>query len=340
MALTEDVNRMSRLTSAIRRAVALACLVVAHLFPVLAQPHGESFVIPLGVYDKVGRLVPGITAGRVRIKGVHATVEQVEANRQPRRIILLIDMSAGMAGSRSNAGWQTVRLFIPTFLGALDRGDRVALHVFAERHEVLAPWTDDYVALAETVEGLPRPGSQPVRERLGHGKDLAEGIMTSVRAMGEETKFGDSIVLISNGLVDDRSQKRLKDVVTRLAQSGLRLFLVRVFLADVQGPPNVIWKIQRRFDAVVEDTGGAIGDPWDYSKAFRRQPSWEVNPEYVRNVAKAIHNRIRSCYRLKLASTGAENPSKFTVEILDETGRRTRDYAVAFPRYLVQKAHQ
>ncbi|MGH9865737.1 MAG: hypothetical protein ACRD4H_10020, partial [Candidatus Acidiferrales bacterium] len=76
-------------------AVLLAVFTIA---PSACAQVGEMRTMPVVAMTSDGRVVEGLTAQNLRVKGVKATVTKVTFDAGPRRIILLLDISGSMGG--------------------------------------------------------------------------------------------------------------------------------------------------------------------------------------------------------------------------------------------------
>lgn len=293
----------------------------------LAQSVPGRRVIPLGVYDKQDQLIQGVTPERIRVKKVRGTVRQVELDSSPRRIILLLDMSGSMGQDKK---WAHAIALTKEFLSVAQADDWISLHLFAEKHEVAAPFTHDFDSIGKELDTLPEPRSKANKQTRGY-RTLLGNALASILNTEEELRMGDAIVLVSDGEAVFESQAmKPKELKTRVLRAGLRVFLVTVekpgnnlSLAFVTGAPLVY--------GLAWESGGGTLTPWE----TRAQIFFSVPPENISKVSRAAYGLVRNVYRVELEiSEPIKKLRKLELEVLDERGKRIPYEQVAYPRYL------
>ncbi len=325
------------------RAALLLLLLIASGLALAAQEQAtQTYVLPLGVYDRDGKFVEGLKPEQIRVKGVKATVKRLELDTGPRRIILLLDMSGSM-GQRKTA-WEFVRSVTKAVLTAIRPDNSVALHVFAEKHVVLVPFTEDFAAVDSQLDALPRPGRTEAKEAYGRKTALLDALASVMNECEKEFRLGDVIFLISDGGAMRTSEVKIQDLRSRVGRAGVRIFHLVPILPSLATVGDLwVWDLEVA-ESLAKETGGEILFPWE---------TWEVPvpggsypPNYARseNVAATVQKAarlIQSVYRVELeVPESPHKPRKLTVEVLDSHKRRISKERLLDPRYLVpQPAH-
>lgn len=311
----------------------------------LAQQVTETRVIPLGVYDRAGRFVEGLKPEQIRVKGVRgAAVRRLVRDTSPRRIILLLDISGSM--SREKKGEYATKM-AKELLSALQPDDWVALHVFAKEHEVLLPFTRDFEAIRQQLNALPEPDTKPAKEAYGYLTVLAEALANILAEEQSDSRFGDTVLLVSDGEEIQPGKVRLRKLKPRLAGAGLRIFLLRV------AQPSLVWQRELAGGTVAEyrrwgrtffefwhdmenlarESGGATLDPWDSVVVMAGR--LRLDPKHINAVARAAYQLVRHVYRLDFElSEPLRKRRKLKLEVLNEQGRRVKKLNLLYPRYL------
>ncbi|PYT52769.1 MAG: hypothetical protein DMG43_10820 [Acidobacteria bacterium] len=157
----------------------------------------------LSVQDRRGKFVRDIQREQIVIKGLAATVQRMELDNAPRRILLLLDTSGSM-GNYKSLSWSNVAHFAIRFSQQRKGDDSIGLDTFAEKDEVYVPFTTDSQSLVKHIEALTSSGK---------GRTMLGLALTEILARREGgLRFGDAIILVSDG---DRSDADKTDF-TRL----------------------------------------------------------------------------------------------------------------------------
>ncbi len=306
-----------------------------------AQQGRETRVIPMGVYDLEGRFVPGIKASQLRVEGVPAIVREAMVDTTPRRIILLLDVSASMGSTDYPARWQLAAEIAKEFLDALRPDDSVALHVFAEKHEVLMPFTHDFQAVAVRIDALPRPSTKEAKRAHGRLTLLGDALAKILAAQNRESHFGDAIVLVSDGEYRDEGKIRVSKLKHRFGGIGLRVFLLRVGGVNLQryGPAGT--EMLTAIPDFVGETGGVTLDAWQPIPIPSGGAFAHTDPRLTRRRAGEAYSLVRSLYRVELELQGPiTKRHKITFKVTDTQGRKLKGVELIYPRYLVPQPVQ
>lgn len=292
-------------------------------------------VVTLGAYDRGDRLVAEVKPDQIRIKGLPAKVRHVELNESPRRIILLLDTSGSMGNYETFGGpmltWSDAAQTAIQFVLRRQGEDLIELDTFSDKHQILVPFTTDSQFLVRRIEGITNSG----KGRTFLGQALAEILASRPSRL----RFGDAIVLVSDGeytLGDKVHLWRLRD---EFICAGVRVFLLRV-------PPMLGYGatlgVGDAADFVTEI--GGVELRMSGSRVDQRLaplPVGNLNPQTINLSAETVYDFVRTLYRVELeVSDPIRKPHKFTLELLDQQGRKMKQIKLNYPRYLLPPCAQ
>lgn len=307
--------------------LSLAAAILLTCAGLRAQTTGETRVLPLGIYNSKGQLLHGLQPEqiqvKIQVKGMTARVRNVAPDLAPRRIVVLLDVSSSM-----QRAWRFTQRMTREILIALRPGDWVAVYVFAEKHSVLTPFTQDYEAAARAVEGLPEPGSKVARTTLGRHTWMASALQHAVDDSLKAKAFGDVVLLVTDGMAtgddDHRDWKLLRQT---LATAGVRVFwLALLDEALTRGSPEEEVPLHA-VRLLVEETGGAT--LVNVIERRRREPS-QAPPLDI------LLSRIHHVYRVEIElDHPVPEPTRITLEVRDSRGKKVPPSHVSQPRWLL-----
>jgi len=282
--------------------------------------------IILSVRDRRGQFAGDIQRDQIVVKGVAATVQRMELDSAPRRILLLLDTSGSM-GDYKSLSWSNVAQFAIRFSQQRKGDDSIGLDTFAEKDEVRVPFTIDSQSLVKRVEAL--TGS-------GRGRTMLGQALTEILARRENgLRFGDAIILVSDGERSDADKTdftRLRDDLTR---AGIRICMVRV--PPIMGPG--VTQEASDVSGFVKETGGVefnVINPLNEIQPFHGA---RVDPDTLVSTAQAAYAFTRTYYRLGLeVSDPIQKPRQLRLEIEDKRKGNIKGLQVNYPRYLLPSA--
>ena len=200
-------------------------------------------VMSLGVQDRRGQFVRGNEREQIVVEGPAATVQQMELDEAPRRVLLLLDTS-GSLGTYKSLAWSNVAQFAIRFALLRKGEDSIGLNTFAEKDEVRVSFTTDSHSVVRHIEELTDSGI---------GRTMLGLALNEILARKEDgLRFGDAIILVSDGERSDADKTdftRLRDDLTR---AGIRICLVRVPPVVGPGVTQEVSDVAR----FIKDTGG------------------------------------------------------------------------------------
>jgi len=284
----------------------LALLSSAPTIVLQAQDFSTTHVFPWSVFDREGRFVGGIKPEQIRVKGVPGTVRHLTLETAPRRTILLLD-SSGSMGPPNSRSWQDARQFAIEFVSRRQGTEQIAVHSFADGHQVLAGFTTDSQYLIRQIETF--AGSGKGRTMLGSA--LAEILSTIDNGL----EFGDAIVLASDGKQSTADKVGLDKLTPEFTRRGLRALLMRV-------------KPWMGFGTVdTADVGSFVKEIGGIQMGELRSPA---------KAAQDSWNFLRTFYRVELETfKHLQKPNEFSLELLDLHGKKMKKVKGYHPGHIL-----
>jgi len=278
---------------------------------------------------------------RVRIRSRDKTVKVVatQAAKGSRRVVVLLDLSGSMATDHPIVGddiWEEARSLAREFLAAMQPEDWAALHIFATRHEVVIPLTQDVGSVMRALDELPKPASEDARVRAGYYTDAVGAVGMAVDQT-KQLESGDVILLISDGQ-GNTGRMEMGPLAADLSGRGLRVSLLRV------GPePDFRFPNALRMTQFAWQTGGFTLSTWNARvvvPGYERRISEQPPPaERVRGVARVANHMLRGFSWVELEFARCDGkPRELKLELRDERGRRVDERTVLYPRYVAAMA--
>ncbi|GEM_PF-2879755 len=323
--------------------------------PQNAPPPMARVRIPLTIFDSEGRFISGVRPESLRPAGAAVRVHAAEMNLEPRRVLLLLDLSASMRAGYRKSGWKTGLDLTRSLITNLRPEDMVALHLFAEKHEVVLEFTTDRALLARKLETLPDPDKnrKQVTRAYGTFTLTRDALEKAWKAAAADLRFGDAMVLVSDGAWDSGSKRSYKETRQLFAGSGVRLFVLRVDHPDVTYaatwdlPRTSITVFQFRFiyeyyrpgeddlTQVALETGGAMYDPWGTDLVYYGKTTWVLDPAVAGRTVLGLATQIAGFYSTELEiAVPIHRPARISLEVSDPAGRPMRGLVLSYPHYL------
>jgi len=291
---------------------------------VRAQSSGIPIqILVLGVRDRQGLFVGNIRPEQVVVEGFPASIDSLRLDNAPRRILLLLDAS-GIMGAQKTVSWSNVTQFATRFTLQRQGEDSIGLDVYAEKDEVLSPFTQDSQSVIRQIEMYAGSG----KGRKMFGRALAE--ILSRRENG--LRFGDVIVLVSSGERSDADKSDFAQLRDDLIRAGVRICLVRVPSVLERGTLKEVTDISK----FVKETGGIELNMTSPMQNVQFGNGVRLDPNEIESVAKAAYEFSRNCYRLdlKVLQPGLKS-QKLHLEIVGQQKEKMKDLQLNYPRYIL-----
>jgi len=262
------------------------------------------------------------------VKGQAANVQRLELDNAPRRILLLLDTSGSM-GDHKSLSWSNVAQFAIQFTLQRKGDDLIALDSFAEKEQILVPFTMDSQLMVRQIKALTSSGS---------GRTMLGLALSEISARREDgLRFGDAIILVSDGERSDADKTNFAQLRDDFTRVGIRICLVRV--PPIMGPgATTDVSNASRF---VEETGGIEFNVINPLSEVQPMSGARVAPDTLASAAQAAYAFARTYYRVDLdVSEPIQNPRQLTLEVLDQQGRSMKQLQLNYPRYLLPPIKQ
>lgn len=164
-----------------------------------------------------GKPVTGLTAAdfELRDSGVRQDVQVVSFADVPISLLLALDISSSVS-ERLDDLVDAARQAI----GALRRGDQVAVLAFNDRIAMQAPWSGDHAGVAARLDGLRAQGWTALYDSVLSAATLREGAAGRVVLLVFSDGLDTASVLSPGDAID---AARRSDLVTTVVSAGVRL---------------------------------------------------------------------------------------------------------------------
>jgi len=280
----------------------------------------------LSVQDRRGQFVRDIQREQIVIKGLAATVQRMELDNAPRRILLLLDTSGSM-GNYKSLSWSNVAHFAIRFSQQRKGDDSIGLDTFAEKDEVYVPFTTDSQSLVKHIEALTSSGK---------GRTMLGLALTEILARREDgLRFGDAIILVSDGDRSDADKTDFTRLRDDLTGAGIRICMVRV--PPIIGPGST--EGVSDVSGFVKETGGIEFNVINPLKEIQPFSGARVDPETLASTAQAAYTFTQAYYRLSLkVADPSQKPRQLRLEIVDQQKGKIQGLHLNYPRYLLSSS--
>jgi Ca-activated chloride channel homolog len=228
----------------------------------------RTVALPSTVTDAEHRIVPDLTQDDFEVLEDERAqpITYFATERQPIRVVVLLDTSASMMGTipliRSAAG---------AFVDRLHDDDSCRVGSFNDTVQFGRPFTSDRDALAQDIGSLEWGDATRLYDALAAGLDtLATG-------------NGRRVILVLTDGEDTESDTRLQTVVTRARAEGVMVYAVGLERTRIVGRRTIASTPDRGLKTLARETGGgyvALSSATDLAAAFGRIAD-ELHSQYV-----------------------------------------------------------
>jgi Mg-chelatase subunit ChlD len=310
-------------------------ILLTFAFSILAQqPASDQRTRSLlaNVLDRHGNAVRDLTQEnfRIRINGKPASVVNASYSFAPRRIVVLLDMSGSMAGTRASTKWQIAQQAVEDLLEMSPADEQVALLTFSDQVHDVFDFSQTRSSMLEWLrQGIDR------RKKVRGRTALFDATLAAAKILNP-TRQGDVIYLVTDG-GDNSSHISAANTKTVFFRSAIRMF---VFLF---AEPMLTEEERSGLDRVTElarDTGGFVFGTRG-QELGAGYPTWHVMYNYddltrekIRIYTQALNLQVNGFYTLQIAGPAWEKDSKVKLEIVDKAGAIRKDVAFTYQRIL------
>jgi len=316
------------------KAFLIGLLFVGVLNPVCLPAQDSACTqrtIAVGVVDRQWNLVPNLSAANFRGKLHGREVQTLSAavDTNPRRIVLLLDVSGSMTDK-----WRTEKSISEYLIKFSPTRASIAQMTFGERIIDAAGFEQDRPELLRLQALLFKACEQ------GHhgGRTALYDAIARARSSLGNPNVGDAIFALTDA-GDNHSHIDEKKLEANLLSAGIRLFVTIIRMDKLperaRTPEGLYGPGQLR--DLVEATGGmaltvsqmGISPPLSHFHA-------KSGAEAVDLALQRLFGQMGEFYRLdvRLPET-VENPTKWKLEVTDAGGKPMRNVEVQYPQELI-----
>ena len=301
----------------------------------------ELRTIPVVAMTQDGRVVQGLTARNLRVKGVKATIESVTFDAGPRRVILLLDISGSMGDPgdyHDRKKWDYAKDMAKAFLRNSSAQDLCALDVFAEKEKEIVPLTHDFASVLAAIDALPTPGSKRTKATYGGMTYAGDALNAVLRNAGQQLELGDSVIFFSDEEFEqlgiDTGKRSLDSLRAQIARRGVRVFLARPVVWGLPVEPD--FHELSGINASVtfmRATGG-----FSFGPIEARELKWETQAYLSNPLQKrmaALNNAVQGTYRMELQlDQPLRKKRNLQLELVEANGKTVKSVSLFYPRTL------
>lgn len=319
--------------------VSSATLGTGRAQPLPRQSTALHFPIPLGIYERDGSLLAEVSAQNLRLKNRGISIRKLEMDVRPRRILVLLDVSGSMLGMGIDDSWTNAKLFLNEFLRQAPSKSAVGLCLFAERLEPVVALTEDIQEIQRRAESLPEFKERVRKASAGKYTRLWDAMQEAVTLHEDKLRFGDAVVVVSDGLDDSSIRTDRTSVLTMLAAKGIRTIYLDFSLPFEAGlevtartprGATVGEYRERILVQPLQNEGVFYLDAWSEVPMDLRP---RMNARAIQRAAEISHRVVSSFYRLELEFPGPlTKPWKLSLELLRGDGNKRWDVFLTYPR--------
>lgn len=333
-------------------AFALSVCLCASACPIHAQ-HSETHIVPVTAVTADGKPVTNLQSQNVRLQGRDLQVDGFSLDTNPRRIVLLFDISGSMG--MSNGRVNLLQAAVHTAVLLLDRVspvDSISVHVFAEKEREVVPFTHNLGVIRAGMMNLPKPGSEEIKKEYGARTDLGNALNSILTVLSDKPQFGDAIVIFSDGLFPRSNEGDIlnyydqPDYLLR-AMPQLGTLGVRVFFSlagTIWGAPP-LHGIELFIGATggesfeLHNSGSSFYGSINPHESYDRPKAPIYRSDSLEQRALALSAAIRDTYRLQLEFTRPlEKPTRLRLALVDERGKILHDVSALSPAFVYPNA--
>ena len=304
----------------------------------LAQPSpsAASRSITVNVLDRNGNAVRDLTKDSFHFKINKQPVVVLDAHYDlaPRRIVVLLDMSGSMGGTRDTNKWRIAREAVEDLITQTPADAPIALLTFSDKvHDVF-----DFRESRSAISRWFRDG--PTQQTSLKGRTALHDAILASLGMLRPYRSGDAVYVITDG-GDNASHVSFDQTKAALREASVRFYalLFPEFAPTEEELGDA--------DAVVEmaaETGGfvfgVLGRPALGSASSL--PGWDSNYDYndrtrdkIKVYTHVLNTQIHGFYTVQVATSLQPGKSaKVSLEIVDAGGKSRKDVGYTFQQVI------
>ncbi|HEX8142671.1 MAG TPA: VWA domain-containing protein [Pyrinomonadaceae bacterium] len=243
----------------------------------------DLLTVPFFVTDARGRRVSGLTATDFTVSddGQPVKVEYFAAGTERVALLFALDASGSARDIITHQRETALALF-----SRFGPGSRVAVLRFADRSEMVVPFTNDAV---QPRRGFSFPALAGRHTAIF---DAAAAALRAFKERGSDVAERRIVILISDGL-DTTSETKAESVIKEARAQGVSFYVIHLLSFAASDGRLVARSAAKGFRQMADQTGGAyfkVGDP---KSALDPRAEYDLNP-----IFRAIEEDLRAQYVL------------------------------------------
>jgi hypothetical protein len=297
--------------------------------------------IIVSAIDKNFDLINDLSRDYIVVDGIRASVISVQRLAEPRRIVLLYDVSGS---TRKISGRETnISSATHEFIKRCTAKDLLALHVFASKHRAIVPLCQDPIRILTELETIIKQPDLQLLNEFGASTDFMNALKSVMADDRNELGFGDAVVIISDGELQIADSGKLHGIHRELIRKGIRLFIFRpvesIPRARIRPGPRAIFYMPAPEEelSIVSPVGGAVVNPQGPTNPFR-SPTMErpLDSEWISGAIQGLLSLIRGAYIVVLeAHETVRKPHKFELQYKESQDSRRQGVQLLYPKWFL-----
>lgn len=281
----------------------------------------------VNVIDSHGNAVTDLAKENfaVFLNGKPIAVNAARYSLAPRRIVVLLDLSASMEESRTTGKWRIAEEAVRALLQQAPSDVPIAMVAFGREVHKIFDFPQGRRAILNWLQENPDRPPKLNEE----GTALFDAIIEGVKLLGD-CRPGDALYAITDG-GENASHVLAQQTEHVLLQWGVRLFAF--LFADSVGPGEQSG--ERAFAWMVRDSGG-LAFALEPDELFEEEyPYNKASREKVKTYTTELNTQIHGYWALELAAPASSKTIKVKLVVTDLTGKARKDIVVTYTRLLL-----
>jgi hypothetical protein len=264
----------------------------------------------------------------VSLNGKPVAVSSARYSLAPRRIVVLLDISASMDDAKSSGKWLIAAEAVRDLLQQTQADVPIAMVTFAREVHTVFDFPQGRAAILNWLQE--NPDRPPKLKKKGTA--LFDAILEAVKLLGNDQPGGAIYAITDGG--ENASHALTQQTEHVLLQSGARLFAL---LIDRSFAPPVEQQAGYAFQWMVIDSGGfafELPGPFDAEHAYHYDYD-DNSREKVMTYTAELNTQIHGYWALELVAPASLKTSKVKLAVTGLTGKERKDVVVTYPRLLL-----
>jgi hypothetical protein len=281
----------------------------------------------VNVLDRNGNPVRDLAKDnfRVKINKQPVVVLGADYGLAPRRIVVLLDMSGSMGGSRDTKKWRIAREAVEDLLAQTPADVPIALLTFSDQVHDIFDFRESRSAISRWLKEGPTQ-----RSNLKGRTAFRDAIIASLRML-QPFRPGDVVYAIADG-GDNTSHVSVDQTKAALRESGVRLFAF--LFAEYMPFGEEVGSVDSLVEMASESGGFVFGISGRAALGgVSSLSSWDADYDYndrtrekIRLYTSALNIQVNGFYTVQVAAPVQPGKAgRVSLEIVDAAGKPRKD---------------